>query len=802
MENSTPNDNTRGSGRQTVFGAYITFGLPILLFLITTVYIGSSLDPFLPPKAFLLRLYALGGAMLLVYRIAMRGGYSVKATPAGSAAIVFLLWCAVSLFYARNRDSSIDALLNLVCAVFIYFMVSSEIRSLEAAKRLLAYSLAPVFAIAAFAALDLMRVSFFPWDYLIANKVVSVFSVFNVPNSGPRAWQHYFDGRVSASFGNPVYLAGFMTLMLAPAWGLYITRGGRARRLFIISAAILIEIILVATFTRSAWISAAISMCVFFLFARKCGKNAVSSRLGAAAALIVLAGVIGAFAVKGGINPNFAVGERIESIADSTDGSRLQRTLIWKTAWEMVKANPVVGVGLGNYYIQHPVYQRKFFSSKYWAPYISYPDRVHNEFLDLWAETGLIGAILAAAALAFFMAAGLRAVKRGGDEGRLASGLLAGGGGMLLYGMVQFPLHVMEVLVYSCVFAGLIESLSRGERCVEQTHKKWRSARASERLLLAAVLILLFAVAAKQIAKPSLGNIAFFWGLSHADEEPERAIEMMEAGLFLCPNDAEMPIRYGMTLNRIASKAGSKQARLDIYMKVWNESQTALARNPAEGRLYDNLGVVYIRLNEPRKALAALKREEYYSPPNAALFYNMGIAYYMLQRYNTAIINYARALEADSALPGVNQNLGLAYMRTGRPEEAVKAYGRELKLDAENAQALNSLGLAQSALGRSGDAISAYRRAVAEEPGFKEARGNLAIELIKRGEYSEAAAELEKVIAADPGSGIARYHLGRAYKLMGRVKDGDMELKLASELMLKAKKTDIRSDKKTGGAER
>ena len=76
---------------------------------------------------------------------------------------------------------------------------------------------------------------------------------------------------------------------------------------------------------------------------------------------------------------------RLSSLAllEKADPSRL---LIWQQSWEMLKENPWWGVGLGTYWL-------------FWPPY-RHPDDVsagfyvHNDYLQIWIETGLPGLIL------------------------------------------------------------------------------------------------------------------------------------------------------------------------------------------------------------------------------------------------------------------------------------------------------------------------------------------------------------------------------------------------------------------------
>ena len=78
--------------------------------------------------------------------------------------------------------------------------------------------------------------------------------------------------------------------------------------------------------------------------------------------------------------------DRIETVKNfDAEQSVSERFLMWRSALEMIKDNPMLGVGFGN------------FEQKYQREYIQpearerWQGHAHNTYLQLWAETGLIG---------------------------------------------------------------------------------------------------------------------------------------------------------------------------------------------------------------------------------------------------------------------------------------------------------------------------------------------------------------------------------------------------------------------------
>jgi putative inorganic carbon (hco3(-)) transporter len=73
--------------------------------------------------------------------------------------------------------------------------------------------------------------------------------------------------------------------------------------------------------------------------------------------------------------------------AATTNRAVVSRVTLWKTGWVMLKENPVLGVGMGNYLVRY-----KEYVTKYPELYIGHDQySVHNSYLKVGAETGFIG---------------------------------------------------------------------------------------------------------------------------------------------------------------------------------------------------------------------------------------------------------------------------------------------------------------------------------------------------------------------------------------------------------------------------
>ena len=74
--------------------------------------------------------------------------------------------------------------------------------------------------------------------------------------------------------------------------------------------------------------------------------------------------------------------------SSKSDDSKNQRLRYYKAGVEQVSNNPIIGVGFGNWKLESIKYDKDA-SIQYIVPY-----HMHNDFLQIGAELGLIGFVL------------------------------------------------------------------------------------------------------------------------------------------------------------------------------------------------------------------------------------------------------------------------------------------------------------------------------------------------------------------------------------------------------------------------
>jgi len=272
------------------------------------------------------------------------------------------------------------------------------------------------------------------------------------------------NGRGFAQFINRNHFAFLMEMGLGLSLGLIVVEFRRYRRLLVLLlASVLMWVALIYSNSRGGIIA---SLCEMVFLAvlldpvRRLTKDRAQdkwSRLrtvagGLAVRIFLVAFLIGLFAYGVGwvggeqVISNFEVAGTAFDQPGVDVRVNTRRKQIWSSTWQLIKANPITGVGFGGYWIGITKYHD--------ASGDFTPQEAHNDYLELLASGGLIGCAL----VAWFIVALVRTARsrlRSPDPYRRAAclGALAGIFGVAVHSFVDFGLHMT---INSLVLCSLI----------------------------------------------------------------------------------------------------------------------------------------------------------------------------------------------------------------------------------------------------------------------------------------------------------------------------------------------------------
>lgn len=263
--------------------------------------------------------------------------------------------------------------------------------------------------------------------------------------------QHFtWDGRlywirrtVSAGAAGPFvnrnHFAGYMEMLIPIPAALALSRAARSEaRLFYGFAAVIMGIALVASLSRGGIVSLAAGL--LFMAAIMASRNRQRSnesrksgfvlRPAYLVALMLVAIVLGVMWV----GADFDLFNRISNDPFST-AAAADRPAIWSDTLRMFRANPLLGAGLGAFETVYPIYGR--------ADGSLVIQFAHNDYLQILADAGIIGGVLALWFLIAIARDVMRAVKSENPRVRaFALGSASGVFALLVHSLFDFNLQI------------------------------------------------------------------------------------------------------------------------------------------------------------------------------------------------------------------------------------------------------------------------------------------------------------------------------------------------------------------------
>ncbi len=184
-----------------------------------------------------------------------------------------------------------------------------------------------------------------------------------------------FIGRSSGSFGIPNSLAALLLLLIPALGALTLRRGASAvQRVLCGYLTLTLALGLVLTISRGAWLALALVLALWPVFAAR-GSGWRRAGLAGLAALGVLAMVGALYFSLPKVRERFLIMK--------ADAGEKTRPIMWRGAWQIFRAQPVVGGGAGSFNVRFEKFRpERYQDEPLWA---------HNDYLNTLSDYGAAG---------------------------------------------------------------------------------------------------------------------------------------------------------------------------------------------------------------------------------------------------------------------------------------------------------------------------------------------------------------------------------------------------------------------------
>jgi O-antigen ligase len=502
--------------------------------------------------------------------------------------ILILTLIVPVIYYGRYQ------LVNTLPAVFAFFIIKNHVRTVDVASM-------TVFSI------------------IMIGTCSSLYSVFQyVTQSTAVLWQERpinYANRYGSVFVNPNHHAGFLNCIIPITFSfLFFSRGRKIAKIIGVLALCVMVFALYLTKSRGGWIAATlVTSVLMFLCLKKSGAKY--------SVLLVVIGVIsvgvGVFYFSDGFR------ERLLGVfSTNSNQSGMFRAWLWLPAFQMWVDHPIFGVGPGQFNIRFPEYRTAFTQLN--------PIHVHNDFLEILVEYGLIGGLLVLGLIGQIFTIINPALKREvgciiktgcvySDKTFVFIGCTASTIGILFHSFFEFNLRIPAIFMLLAICVSLLLALSDQESMTRVT-LKYKKASLVYPLAVVGLVIYSAPIWFQLAREDRLLQSA----LQRFEGNPYLFSDLVEASRIM-PDNPETHFWLGEEIRRSIEKKSTSTSFSIAEALVWLNRSSII--NPFNARTQMTIGRALLEKGDRTEAYAAFEKA-YKMSPNDTLTINplVGVA--------------------------------------------------------------------------------------------------------------------------------------------------------------------------------
>ena len=361
---------------------------------------------------------------------------------------LFLILCAISLFFARNIPLSIVSISYLLIA----FLTIIHLSILFNNRLYLIYKMTIIVVVVTFLETAIVLLDFlklFKTDPFVAYKLSLNTGNINI-----------FAATLNLKI--PFVLLGIFTFSSWKKWLSVVAFASSCLILFLNN-------------NKAAFLSLAIVVLIFLIY--KASNKKVYKTIGILLATLVAVIGLAYFITKDSNEISTPVPTEVSmknapSMLSSFDKeqSASSRFMFWKNALELSKQNLLTGVGLGNYAIEISPYDNKSLND---GNLTLHP---HNDFIEILVETGIINGLIYIALFITLLVVNLKRVKSKNQETQIIALITISM--LVVYGidsLLNFPLHQPTVQIGFCLIMifTLLNQFSNDDKSISLLSKNY-----------------------------------------------------------------------------------------------------------------------------------------------------------------------------------------------------------------------------------------------------------------------------------------------------------------------------------------
>jgi O-antigen ligase len=640
-----------------------------LVVLVPIVFSLRCITLFIPPKEAIMQVLVLLALMFWGLKIVSREEFKFTSIPLNFPLLSFIAICTLSMIWSNNFFVSLKELPLFLAGPLLYFVITNNIYAERQISRILNILLIVGGLFGIYGILQYRGIDFSFW----------------IRNIGRQ--------QVFGLFGNVNFFAEYLIIPLPIAVSLFFASQNKFNKTLLLITILAMGTSLTVTFTRSSYLGFGVSLIFMFLLCLACrGKNFIKeNKIFFIIILVTIIIITLLFVIPNPLNKSGTIIYKIKSrilVSQLIQNSYTIKSRIsnWKFTTLMIKDNPLLGSGIGTYKYNSLRYQARFLEqgqNRSIYPYI-FAAKAHNEYLQLWAELGIVGLGIFIWLIISYFHYGLRFIKR--VKNRYKQGIIIGLMGavvaVLIDGIFGFPLHLPATVVLFWLALALTIVTIKSEIGAEEVNTSKKDSNQISRFkpLLYIIIILLAIFLCVTVSRPFIARTYWYYGNKELEKnkDTDKAIKMYEEALKWDPYLGEVYYQMGKVL---------QSKRFYSLALEYFEKAEKYVGHPD---LPQDLASVYLRKELFDKAAIKLKQAILYQKNKKSMFpmYNqLGIIYLRLERYKQAEMAFKDALKINPDFVNAHYGLARAYLQQNKQAGALEELQKVIELAPDSKEA-------------------------------------------------------------------------------------------------------------------
>jgi O-antigen ligase/Tfp pilus assembly protein PilF len=643
-----------------------------LIILVPIAFYPRCVTVFIPAKEMISEVLIILALMFWGLQMISREEIKFISTPLNFPILSFIAICLLSLIWSNSFFVSLTELPLFLAGPLLYFVITNSINHERQINRIL----------------DIL---------LLVGGLFGIYGIFQYNGIDFSFWtRNVGRQQVFGLFGNVNFFAEYLIVSLPIAVSLFFASRNKFKKILLLIATLAMGTSLIVTFARGSYLGFGVSLIfMFFVFLISRGKNFIKNNKKIFIILVAIIIIAFLFVVPTPLNRSGTVISKIKERASITqiinEFSFGRRMAIYKFTTLMIKDHPLLGSGIGTYKYNTLRYQAEFFAqgeNRSLYPY-GFADKAHNEYLQLWAELGIIGLGIFIWLMVSYFNYGLKYLRKIKDSPRqgIIIGLMGAVVAVLVDSIFGFPLHLPATIVLFWLALGLTVAMGLKDEVNAQEIKMIRK-NSNEREksnifrfkpLLYILIISLSTYLCFTVTRPFIARIYWF----HATKELSKnnlneAIKINDEALKWDPYLGEIYYNIG----KILEIKGLYGVAMEYFEKA--EKYIDLPDLPQD------FALIYLKKGQLEEVAIKLKQAISYQSDEKSmlpLYSELGNTYLQLEKYKPAEIAFKNALKINPDFVNAHYGLAGAYLKQNLSNEALIELQKVIDLAPDSKEA-------------------------------------------------------------------------------------------------------------------